>query len=356
MNVDALRISREALGWTQTDLARESGLEQSDISRWERGLRIPSTEQVDQLAAPLRVPAALLTSDVRLTQPVHRTQRAETKRIERMVNGRIELARLAASRLLGDLNIDTPFEFPTADDPAPPDPEDAADAIRRVWRVPAGPIRDLTALIESAGAVVLPVDFGDPSVLAAYAHLRGDYRWCFLNTRSLDGARVRFSLAHELGHALLHWDRFDAPDGKDAEREAHRFAAALLMPRREMVSTLGRIRFSLDELLTYRMRWGVSVQALIMRARDLRLISADQQTRLWRQISARGWRRSEPGNVPLERPSILSDALEIHRRQHGYSDADLADIAGFDRDRLEDLLPEHFTRASGRRATLSVVR
>jgi Zn-dependent peptidase ImmA (M78 family)/DNA-binding XRE family transcriptional regulator len=356
MNVDALRISREALGWTQTDLARDSGLEQSDISRWERGLRIPNEEQIAHLAGALRVPAALLTSDVRLTQPVHRTQRAETKRVERMVNGRIELARLAASRLLADLNIDTPFEFPTADDPAPPDPEDAAEAIRRVWRVPAGPIRDLTALIESAGAVVLPVDFGDSSVLAAYAHLRGDHRWCFLNTRSVDGARVRFSLAHELGHALLHWDRFDAPNGKDAEREAHRFAAALLMPRREMIAALGRIRFSLDELVTYRMRWGVSVQALITRARDLKLISADQQTRLWRQISARGWRRSEPGNVPLERPSVLSDALAIHRTQHGYSEAELAEIAGLDLARLAELLPEQFARGEGRRPMLSVVR
>ncbi|MDO8209649.1 XRE family transcriptional regulator [Conexibacter sp. CPCC 206217] len=356
MNVDALRISREALGWTQTDLAGQSGLEQSDISRWERGLRIPNEDQLAQLSLTLRVPGSLLASDVRLTQPVHRTQRAETKRVERMVNGRIELARLAASRMLADLNIDTPFEFPTADDPAPPDPEDAADAIRRVWRVPAGPIRDLTALIESAGAVVLPVDFGDASVLAAYAHLRGDHRWCFLNTRSVDGARVRFSLAHELGHALLHWDRFDAPDGKDAEREAHRFAAAFLMPRRDMVAALGRIRFSLDELVTYRMRWGVSVQALITRARDLRLISPDQYTRLWKQISARGWRRSEPGNVPLERPSVLSDALTIHRTQHGYSDSDLAQISGLGLDRLAELLPEHFVRREGRRPTLSVVR
>ncbi|MGO9973416.1 MAG: ImmA/IrrE family metallo-endopeptidase [Solirubrobacteraceae bacterium] len=185
-------------------------------------------------------------------------------------------------------------------------------------------------------------------MLAAYAHLRGDQRWCFLNTRTIDGARARFSLAHELGHALLHWDRFDAPSGKDAEREAHRFAAAFLMPPAEMLSALGRVRFTLDDLIVYRQRWGVSIQALITRARDLRLISNDQYTRLYRQISARGWRKSEPGYVALEKPSLLADALAVHRLQHGYEDRELSQMAGLALDRLADLLPDHFSLPDSR--------
>jgi Zn-dependent peptidase ImmA (M78 family)/DNA-binding XRE family transcriptional regulator len=355
VNTDAMRIAREALGMSQTDLARASGLEQSDISRWERGLRAPSDEQLAALAMTLRVPTALLLDEMRPAQPVHRTQRAETKRIERMVNGRLELARMAASRLLADVNIDTPFAFPTPDEPAPPDPEAAAEAIRRVWRVPPGPLGDLATLVESAGAVVLPADFGVDSILAAYAHPRGDQRWCFLNTRSIDGARARFSLAHELGHALLHWDRFDAPADKDAEREAHRFAAALLMPREAMTSTFGRSRITLDDLVVYRQRWGVSVQALVTRSRDIGLITADQHLRLYKQISARGWRRSEPGHVPLERPSILAEALRIQRDEHGYSDAELADLAGLSMERLADLMPDHFQSPGGRRPVLTIV-
>jgi Zn-dependent peptidase ImmA (M78 family)/DNA-binding XRE family transcriptional regulator len=354
VNVDALRIAREALGFTQTDLAVRTGLAQSDLSRWERGLRTPSDSQLETLASALQVPVSFLVSDIRFTKPVHRTQRAETKRVERLVSGRLELARIASTRLLVDINIDTPFHFPTPDDPTPPDPEDAAEAIRRVWRVPAGPIKDLAGLIEAAGAVVLPVDFGVPNILAAYAHLRGDQRWCFVNTRTVDGARGRFSLAHELGHALLHWDRFDAPTGKDAEREAHRFAAALLMPAAEMRAALGRVRFTLDDLIGFRQRWGVSIQALVTRARDLRLISSDQHQRLYQQISARGWRKSEPGYVPSERPTLLSEALAVHRDQHGYDDPELAGVAGFDLDRLAELLPEHFTRPDNR-PRLSIV-
>jgi Zn-dependent peptidase ImmA (M78 family)/DNA-binding XRE family transcriptional regulator len=354
VNIEALRIAREALGLTQSDLAHKTNLAQSDLSRWERGLRVPNDEQAEALATALMVPVNFLLSDLRFTQPVHRTQRAETKRTERMVSGRLELARVAATRLLEDINIDTPFKFPTIEDPLSPDPEEAAGSIRRVWRVPAGPIDDLSNLVEGAGAVVLPVDFGVANILAAYADLRGDQRWCFTNTRTLDGARARFSLAHELGHALLHWDRFGAPKGRDAEQEAHRFAAAFLMPAGDISAALGRIRFTLDELIPFRQRWGVSIQALITRARDLRLITPDQFTRLYKQISARGWRKAEPGHVPLERPALLSEALAIHRQEHGYGEQDLSRLAGFELERLADLLPEHF-QLPDTRPRLSVV-
>jgi Zn-dependent peptidase ImmA (M78 family)/DNA-binding XRE family transcriptional regulator len=358
VNVEALRVAREALGLTQTDLAGASGLEQSDLSRWERGIRVPNNEQLRILADTLQVSVAMLTDEgLRFSHPVHRTQRAETKRTERKVNGRIELARVAGSRLLADINIDTPFAFPTSEEPAPAGPEEAAEAIRRVWRIPAGPIDDLTAVVETAGAVVAPVDFGYDGVLAAYSNLRNDHRWCFINTRATDGAQVRFSLAHEIGHALLHWDRFNAPTGKDAEREANRFAAALLMPRAEILAVLGRARITLDELVEVRRRWRVSVQALMRRAQDLELITSDQYVRLYKQLSRRGWRKSEPVAIPVETPIILTEALNVQRNTHHYSDNELAEITGFGQERLADLLPAHFAPPAQRgRPTLSVVR
>jgi Zn-dependent peptidase ImmA (M78 family)/DNA-binding XRE family transcriptional regulator len=358
VNVEALRVAREALGFTQTDLASVSGLEQSDLSRWERGIRVPSDEQLEALADALQIPVSMLADEeLRFSHPVHRTQRAETKRTERKVNGRIELARIAASRLLADINIDTPFAFPTSEEPTPAGPEEAAEAIRRVWRIPAGPIDDLTAIVETAGAVVAPVDFGYDGVLAAYSNLRSDHRWCFVNTRATDGAQIRFSLAHEIGHALLHWDRFDAPSGKDAEREANRFAAALLMPRADILAALGRARITLDELVAFRRRWRVSVQALMRRAQDLELITSDQYVRLYKQLSRRGWRKSEPVEIPVEKPTILTEALNVQRNAHRYSDEELAKIAGLPQERLADLLPEHFAPPSQRgRASLSIVR
>jgi hypothetical protein len=75
---------------------------------------------------------------------------------------------------------------------------------------------------------------------------------------------------------------------------------------------------------------------------------------MYKQISVRGWRRSEPGLVPLERPALLTDALAVQRQEHGYSEEELADLAGFDLERLADLLPMHF-RLPDTRPRLSAV-
>lgn len=356
MNSALLRVAREALGYTQTRLAELSGLPQADISRWESGLRTPSDEQIGVLAAALDLPRSLLTSDIRPSQPVHRTARVQSKKAERQVDGRLELARIAASNLMRDIDLDTPFTFPTTGDAAPADPESAADALRRVWRMPDGPVESLTAYLEAAGALVLRADFGTDDILAAYNHPRGDHRWFFLNTRAHDGARARFSLAHELGHAILHWDRFDAPSDKDAEREAHTFAAALLMPRRSMLTAFGGSRIQLQDLQALRTRWGVSIQALITRASELGLITATHKTRLWKQLSARGWRKSEPGFVPLEEPRIFPGALAIHRGDHGYGEGELAEVAGLSQARLSSLLPDYFAAPAPLQVKLSVVK
>lgn len=344
MNTAALRVAREAVGYTQTDLAAASGLPQPDLSRWERGLRAPDADEVVTLAVHLQVPVGFLTGDERVTQPIHRTQRQESKRTERLVNGRLELARRSASRLLQDIIIEPAYSFPTLDDRVSDDPEQAAADVRRVWRVPRGPIVDLADVVESAGVVVLPVDFGADNIRAAYVNPRGDHRWCFLNTRADDGAAVRFDLAHELGHAMLHWDRFEAPTGKDAEAQAHRFAAALLMPADDIRTTFAHTSPSLPELTLLRKQWGVSVQALVRRARDLEGISEQTYTRLYKQMSAHGWRsaRGEPGKLAIERPTILAEAMQIHREHHGYTEQELAVIADLPHGRLCELLPDYF--------------
>lgn len=115
--------------------------------------------------------------------------------------------------------------------------------------------------------------------------------------------RLRFTCAHELGHLLLHQTKTDTfrdaelPRSKDAdaiEREADRFAAALLMPVGTLASEIEAARISHhlapscinmlrgDDALTVWLwrrcflptlaaRYGVSRQAIAYRCRELRL-------------------------------------------------------------------------------------
>jgi Zn-dependent peptidase ImmA (M78 family)/DNA-binding XRE family transcriptional regulator len=347
LNPTLLRVTREALGLTQVDVARLTGFDQAEISRWERGLRQPSERCLPALGAALEVGPEFLAQQVAVAEPVHRSARIESKRLQREVRGRLELSRLAMERIFADIEIDVPFRFPTISEPGPPDPELSAESVRRVWRIPDGPLSGLTGYLEAAGATVLRVDFGIDSIIAAYCQLAANGRWFYLNTQAHDPARNRFSLAHELGHAVLHWDRFDAPAGADAEREAHQFASALLMPRHDIASELAAASPTLGEFVRVAERWGVSAQALIMRAEALELISPHKKRRVFQQLNARGLSRAALTTVEDESPRIPIEALQMQRTENSYSDQELAEVIGMPLLRLQRLLPDYF-RPSGR--------
>ena len=88
----------------------------------------------------------------------------------------------------------------------------------------------------------------------------------FVNSR-MPADRARFSLAHELGHLVMH----ECPLG-DVEREADRFAAELLMPAREIGPEFPS-SISLKTLVPLKARWRISIRALVYRACNLGLIS-----------------------------------------------------------------------------------
>ena len=106
--------------------------------------------------------------------------------------------------------------------------------------------------------------------------------------------RQRFTMAHELGHLLLHKasklhiDQTDfsikfrdeqSSDGSDREeREANAFAAALLMPQVFLeadLRKLGDIGLHDDQKIqALAKRYGVSLQAMLIRLTSLRLIES----------------------------------------------------------------------------------
>jgi Zn-dependent peptidase ImmA (M78 family) len=64
-------------------------------------------------------------------------------------------------------------------------------------------------------------------------------------------------------------------------------------------------------LANLKVRWGVSLQALIRRAHTLELLTPSQYRSLSAQLGARGWRTREPIAVPVERPRALRQLAEL---------------------------------------------
>ena len=128
----------------------------------------------------------------------------------------------------------------------------------------------------------------------------GDIKAAAVVSRTgLDGERQRLNLTHELGHLVL----TQAAD-VDEEKAAFRFGAAFLAPADLVRKDVGgaRRRVSLGELFLLKKKYGMSVQALVYRLRDLEIINANQAAGLWREISSRGWKKKEPFALEREKP------------------------------------------------------
>lgn len=145
-----------------------------------------------------------------------------------------------------------------------------------------------------------------------------DHPIAVLSTDKDKWNRSRFNAAHQLGHLVMHDDAAGVPE---AERQANEFAAAFLMPERDVRRELP-VRPDWRALSEMKARWGVSMAALLMRARTLGVMSESTYVSASKVMSARGWRRHEPGDGVAEVPSLLKDALEAATRR-GVSPEDL---------------------------------
>lgn len=321
INPQMLVLARESRGLSQAELAAAIGASQGKVSKYENGLLDMSDDDLALIADALDyerdfffqtdpiqgLGTSLLFNRKRKTAPIH---------VQRRVTAQMNVVRMQIDRLLRGAEVLSENRFEKLDiDAFDGDAEAVAKRTRAAWRLPPGPIRNLTTAIESAGGVVAVCDFGTDRVDAAHVWLDGLPPMFFMNA-AVPGDRHRFSLAHEIGHAIMH----NMPSD-DVEAEADRFASEFLMPAEEIGPQL--IGMSIKRAAQLKMQWKVSMQALIVRAWHLGRITERRYRSLYTQISVHGYRKNEPFPIPFERPTVIAELLRIHREHHGYSDVDL---------------------------------
>lgn len=242
---------------------------------------------------------------------------ADRKRISSTVN----LIRLGLARYLSMVDLQASRKLPFYDVDEFGSAPLIATTIRNYWSLPDGPIKNLTSLIESAGVVIIPCDFGTRHFDATSLNLNNLPPLIFIN-RDLSGDRWRFTLAHELGHLVMH----DTPR-ETMEDEADSFASELLMPSDEIkpqFSRIGKVR--LQELINIKPYWKVSVAALIMRASSLGFLSKNQSRYLWMQMSKAGYRLKEPNELERESVNNYPNLFAYFRSKLDLNEIDLAKI------------------------------
>jgi Zn-dependent peptidase ImmA (M78 family) len=335
-NPSRLTLARERRGLTKRMLAEQTGLTVRSVSNFENKLEFsPSDETLAQLAHVLRFPVAFFLGDD-LDQPTGETASFRAMRSMTAARQHAVLA-IGALGFALDRWLDYRFEQPVTDLPVMPndDPEIAAISLRHHWGLGDLPIKHMIKLLEAKGVRIYSLG-NQPREVSAYAVWHDGIPFIFINsTKSAE--HVRFALAHEVGHLVLHRevDPLDA-DARQIEKEADRFASALLMPSRDVLSgsyhNLSRIA-----LINLKKRWGVSVTALAYRLHQLKLISDWHYRNLCIEMSQKGDRTQEPSGLPHETSARLGQIFNA-LREDGVNRLEIAQSINIYREDLEDLL------------------
>ena len=299
-----IRLSRRAEGLSQRDLEAkiDNRVTAQAISKYERDESMPSSGVLIALADALGVSVDYLASDsdIALEAVDFRRKRLTSKREEAQVEARVVdlLERyLTVEEILGlptvarDMPRDAPW--PVLHDLA--EAEQAALSLRGHWGLGLDTIPNLVELLEERGVKVLSMPLTNIDGLTARVRRedRSIASVIVVNRRDW-GERQRFTIAHELGHIVL-----DVSQKLDDEKAAHRFAGAFLIPAETLRAEIGKHRKSIgwSELFDLKQIFGVSVQALTYRCKDLGIFANPLFRRLFNEFNLRGW-RSPPYREP----------------------------------------------------------
>jgi Zn-dependent peptidase ImmA (M78 family)/transcriptional regulator with XRE-family HTH domain len=337
-----LRAAREAANLSTRVAARrltELGLPLSHtmLANYELGSAFPTTPAVQSLARIYNKPYEwFLSSGPSLSGVRYRSLKSVKASDKQAFEGAVaawtqvyvELENILEQQLSGPQCIVGPDE----------DGKALADRLRAELGLGENPIPSVVELLEQFGIRVIQVR--SEARIDGLAAMFGDVRVVALND-TLPNDRFRFNAGHELGHHLFE----DCLDGSDEQTDeeldprAHDFASNLLLPDeklREAFQSKSMVR-----LVQFKERYGISLAAMIYRARKKNYVSAELYERLWREFSRLGWRKDEPGHVKPDRPTRMEQLIETAVSSGRMSYGDVARIGG---------LPEADVRAAVRRA------
>ena len=329
MNHGLLRIARQRKGLSQGEAAKKLSVPQARLSRYENAASVPPDDFLEQAALVYELPKSFFYQEDRViggpvsVHPMWRKKQSVTTReldeIIAELNIRIihirrmlEAVELAPESTIPKLDIDE-YDKDEANE-YDEEIEDFAAKVRAHWLIPSGPIKDLTSIIERAGAIIIHSPLSGSSVSGVTMSVPGLLPVIILNNEQ-PSDRARFTLAHELAHLVIH--RFP---NKDMEKQANTFASALLMPANEIRDAISG-RVDLKRLAALKPEWKVSMQALLYRAQSLGLVERTQASYLWRQFNFYRIKMREPAELdfPWETPGIMQRMISLHLGNLGYS-------------------------------------
>ena len=300
-----LRHLRLVRGLSLEALAQQMGgaVTKQALSKYEQGKANPTPVTLTKLATALGVKSADLFRQPEFAVEFiayrkrarlgKREQEQVESQVREAIHQRVRLQQIIGQGATQAIPVQA-FPVATLDDT-----ERAAERLRQHWNLGVDPIANLIGVLEDHAVHVVELDSdNDFDGVAAIARAGEQVLAATVVTRrGIAGERQRLSLAHEVGHVVL-----NPAATLDAEQAAFRFGAALLAPAQTVRQRVGNRRafIQLPELVLLKQFFGMSVQALLRRLRDLGIITEAYYKQWCIEMSRSDMRRREPAELPAE--------------------------------------------------------
>lgn len=297
---ERIERARNAAGLSLRELGTILGISHTAVRKYEKDNLMPSSKQLIMIAkaVDVRIDYFFRPVEVKIEGIEYRKRSTITQKVLKRITSDVyeqaerweELLGLYPQKPIPDFTLpeDLPKVVETNEHI-----EAIAEQMRHAWELGLNPIPDLIDTLESRGIMVIvsPIDAGKK-----FDGLAGSIgqKPLVVVSEEWSGDRQRFTLAHELGHLVLHGR---LPDNADEEAACNHFAGAFLLPKSAVHEAFGAHRkaINLNELSMIKEEFGLSMSSILYRALQCNVISTSYRKRMFILFNQKKWNKNEPG-------------------------------------------------------------
>ena len=304
-NIRYYRLLREM---SQEALANSIGIGKMAISNYESGKRTPDYTTSRKISKALDISLAKLLAQSNealvIKHGAFRKHSTVTKAQQEVILGKADryLGRLfEVVSFLGDPALPS---MPSFEPIKVSDVEKAGQHLRSILGLPeTGPIGNITDILENKGYIICPVDY-DKRIFSGNSGTVNGRPYIAINS-TMPAERQRFTLIHELAHLVFVFD-----SQQNEERMVDAIAGAFLLPKADIVRELGPKRTDIrGDLRNIQREYGVSMAAIVMRARQANIITKDTYETTLKWMSKNGLRTDEHSDIIPEKTHLLEQLI-----------------------------------------------
>lgn len=344
---ERIRLARESRGLSQSALSKYmQTASQVLLSKIEKGIANVSNDVLEELSEILKYPKEFFYKDEEIIQLKHfyfrknlGTSQTKLKSLEAELN----IISSNISNLLDSVEIENSIPFSNLEE-FKNSPKILASRIREFLNLPRGPIKDIVKIVEKLGIIIHFYDFKTDIKISGVSLIGGNGIPIMIINNRISNSRKTFTIAHEMGHIVMHFKYGLINEERDVETEANEFASSFLMPSNEIKGDL--FNLTDEKLFDLKRYWKVSIQALLYRAKSLGTLTPDQYRRWVTKLNYYGWKINEPNEFHLNEPLLLQELIRLHIDNLEYSKDDISEMFGLSKNELDEYYFKYYTSIS----------